>query len=159
MARSQHAGRRTDTGRNTPLKTPSTVDVAVAVLWRPMAGSGSEILLTRRPTGTHLAGCWELPGGKLAAGETPEAALRRELLEEIGLEVGPLEPLLGHQHRYPDRTVWLHAMLARVPPGSTLTVPGGIEHRWVPLPQLAEYDLPPANGPITAALIKRLRNP
>jgi 8-oxo-dGTP diphosphatase len=135
------------------------VDVAVAVLVRAVAGRGPEILLTRRPPGTHLAGCWELPGGKLGGGETPEAALRRELREEIGLEIGPLEPLASHEHCYPDRTVRLHAMVARVPAESTVRTLDGIEHRWVPLPELSACDLPPANGPITAALIERLAQP
>ena len=61
------------------------VDVAVGILIRP---DGS-FLLTSRPEGKVYAGYWEFPGGKLEAGETIEQALKRELLEEIGIEIGP----------------------------------------------------------------------
>lgn len=65
------------------------------------------MLVARRPAGTHLAGLWEFPGGKLEAGEDWIDALRRELREEIGIEVvaGPLvEEIL---HAYPEKTVRL----------------------------------------------------
>lgn len=61
------------------------VDVAVGILIRP---DGS-FLLTSRPEGKVYAGYWEFPGGKLEAGETIEQALKRELLEELGIEIGP----------------------------------------------------------------------
>jgi 8-oxo-dGTP diphosphatase len=61
-----------------------TVDVAVGVLIKP----NGDFLLTSRPPGKVYAGYWEFPGGKLEAGETVEQALRRELIEEIGITVG-----------------------------------------------------------------------
>ena len=61
-----------------------TVDVAVGVLIKP----NGDFLLTSRPPGKVYEGYWEFPGGKLEAGETVEQALRRELIEEIGITIG-----------------------------------------------------------------------
>lgn len=79
------------------------VDVAVGVLIRP---DGS-FLLTSRPPGKVYAGYWEFPGGKLEPGETVEQALRRELQEEIGITIGPVEPWKVERVDYPHALVRL----------------------------------------------------
>src|SRR5438270_13977180 len=62
------------------------------------------VLLAERPAGKHLAGLWELPGGKVQSGETPEQALIRELAEELGIDVEAsyLAPFTFASHTYPD---------------------------------------------------------
>lgn len=80
------------------------VDVAVGVL----INSQGEFLLTSRPEGKVYAGYWEFPGGKLEAGESVEAALRRELIEEIGIEIGPVQPWKIELMDYPHARVRLH---------------------------------------------------
>jgi 8-oxo-dGTP diphosphatase len=60
------------------------------------------VLVTRRKAGTHLAGTWELPGGKVQAGEDPREALRRELREELGIDVAVGEIVDVTFHRYDD---------------------------------------------------------
>lgn len=80
------------------------VDVAVGVLIDPEG----RFLMTSRPEGKIYAGYWEFPGGKLEAGETVEAALRRELIEEIGVEIGPVEAWRTEVFDYPHARVRLH---------------------------------------------------
>jgi 8-oxo-dGTP diphosphatase len=80
------------------------VDVAVGVL----VDRDGRFLLTSRPEGKVYAGYWEFPGGKLEAGETVEAALKRELHEEIGIEVGAVEPWRVEIVDYEHARVRLH---------------------------------------------------
>lgn len=134
---------------------PPLTEVAIAALWRER--HGRELLLTRRPPGTHLAGQWELPGGKIEVGESARQALRRELAEEIGVSAQDLEPLVVTVHCYGRISVRLHAMIANVPPDLVVRNLAVAEHRWVPLEQLAGFELPEANAPITAAVLQRLR--
>jgi 8-oxo-dGTP diphosphatase len=80
------------------------VDVAVGVL----INAQGEFLLTSRPAGKVYAGYWEFPGGKLERGETVEAALRRELIEEIGIEIGAVQPWKVEIVDYEHARVRLH---------------------------------------------------
>lgn len=79
-------------------------EVAVGILLR---GDGNFLLCTR-PPGKAYAGYWEFPGGKLEVGETVEQALRRELQEELGIEIGPVEPWRVSLVDYPHALVRLH---------------------------------------------------
>jgi len=81
-----------------------TVDVAVGVLIKP----NGDFLLTSRPPGKVYEGYWEFPGGKLEAGETVEQALRRELMEEIGITIGPVQPWKVALVDYPHALVRLN---------------------------------------------------
>lgn len=80
------------------------VDVAVGLLIAP----SGEFLLTSRPEGKVYAGYWEFPGGKLEAGESVEQALRRELQEEIGVDIGPVQMWREKLVDYPHALVRLH---------------------------------------------------
>ena len=80
------------------------VDVAVGVL----IDAQGNFLLTSRPEGKVYAGYWEFPGGKLEAGETVEQALRRELHEELGIEIGAVQPWKIELMDYPHARVRLH---------------------------------------------------
>jgi 8-oxo-dGTP diphosphatase len=80
------------------------VDVAVGVLVDP----DGRFLLTSRPEGKVYAGYWEFPGGKLEAGETVEAALRRELHEELGITIAGVVPWKIEMMDYPHALVRLH---------------------------------------------------
>jgi 8-oxo-dGTP diphosphatase len=80
------------------------VDVAVGVLIDPE----NRFLLTSRPEGKVYAGYWEFPGGKLEAGETVEQALRRELIEELGITIGTVHPWKVELVDYEHARVRLH---------------------------------------------------
>jgi 8-oxo-dGTP diphosphatase len=79
-------------------------EVAVGILLRP----DGAMLLSTRPPGKPYAGYWEFPGGKLEAGETVEQALRRELIEELGVTIGPVSVWKVTEHDYPHALVRLH---------------------------------------------------
>jgi 8-oxo-dGTP diphosphatase len=118
--------------------------VVAAILVR-----NGRILLTRRDPGKHLAGRWEFPGGKVEEWETPEAALAREVREELDLEVAGLEPYLFVHHDYPEARILMLVYRAR-PVGE----PGAatLEWRWLALSELDPSSMPDADLPIVRAL-------
>lgn len=105
------------------------------------------VLLARRPEGGVLAGFWELPGGKVEAGETPEAALAREWREELGVDVVRSEPLAFESGSPDGRHVTLLAYLVRSLRGEPAPV-GVAELRWVAPAEAAGLDLLPADRPL-----------
>ena len=127
---------------------PLVVEVAAALI-RDDVG---RYLITQRRRGSHLAGLWEFPGGKVEAGETPAACLRRELIEELSatFTVGALVETVRWE--YPDRTVVLHFFDCRLKSGE-ITPREQQVMAWVEPERLAEHDFPPADR----ELIERLR--
>jgi 8-oxo-dGTP diphosphatase len=125
-----------------------TVHVAVAVI----LNDRGEVLLTRRHQNSHQGGFWEFPGGKLEAGEDLAAALRREIFEEIALEILAHEPLLEVEHDYGDKRVLLDVHRVTAFKGEPRPCEGQ-PMRWVSLSSLRDYAFPAANEPIVSCLI------
>lgn len=109
------------------------------------------ILLARRTEGRDLAGLWEFPGGKVDPGETPEAALVRELREELGIEARVGEAVIAVPQQYPHKRLRLDVRRIE---SWTGTVKGldGQALAWVPPHKLASYAMPDADRPVVAAL-------
>ena len=111
------------------------------------------VLLARRPAGKALAGLWEFPGGKVAADETPEAALIRELREELAIETATscLAPIAFASHAYDDFHLVMPLFACRVWQG-TPAPREGQELAWVRPVQMSDYAMPPADAPLVAQL-------
>jgi 8-oxo-dGTP diphosphatase len=104
------------------------------------------VLLTQRKRGAHLAGAWELPGGKVEADEDPRDALARELREEIGVEARALDILEVTFHRYPEKSVLLLFYLAERLSGSPEPAPIDVAAvRWAAPDELDDSRFPPAD--------------
>jgi 8-oxo-dGTP diphosphatase len=111
------------------------------------------ILLARRTEGRDLSGLWEFPGGKVEPGETPEAALARELREELGIEAVAGAALIEVPQRYLHKR--LHLDVREI--ASWSGAPKGLDGQalaWVPPRKLADYPMPPADRPVVAALLQ-----
>jgi 8-oxo-dGTP diphosphatase len=111
------------------------------------------VLICQRPEGKNLAGLWEFPGGKVEAGETPEACLIRELEEELGIVVthACLAPFVFASHSYEGFHLLMPLYLIRRWEGQVTAR----EHKalaWVKPSRLSDYPMPPADAPLVAWL-------
>ena len=128
------------------LRAPRTIEVVGAVLWRD-----GRILAAQRGAGRHLAGLWEFPGGKVEPGETHEAALVREIREELGCEIRVLGRIDSSRHRYEFGAVALTTFHAELLAGE----PRSAEHaqlRWLRPDELAALPWAEADLPAVRAL-------
>ena len=126
----------------------AVIEVAAAVIERQ-----GRYLITRRKANVHLGGYWEFPGGKREEGETFEACVRREVLEELGVEITVLRPLIVTRHEYPEKIVQLHFFTCSLSHGTPRAL-GCLGFQWVKGEELLAYSFPPADAPVIAQLTK-----
>lgn len=130
---------------------PAPLEVVVAVIERE-----GRYLIAQRLPGDSFGGRWEFPGGKLKAGETMEAALVREIREELGIAISVGEKLKVIGHRYPNREIRLHCFHCRLLEGEPKALECA-DWRWVDSSELAQFQFPPASGPILEAIVQGAR--
>ncbi len=116
--------------------------------------ASSRILATQRPKGKRLELLWEFPGGKVEDGESSEQALRREINEELGLELGTLAPLPTFEHRYDFGTVRLIPFLSRCEGRPLLKLTEHAGAKWIELNQWESLDWTPADLPVLEYLLQ-----
>ena len=127
---------------------PIILVVAVALI-----DVDGRVLIAQRPEGKKMAGLWEFPGGKVDPGETPEAALIRELKEELGIDTKEscLAPFTFASHEYDDFHLLMPLYLCRRWWGSIVPQEGQAV-KWVRPVRLGDYPMPPADKPLVAML-------
>ena len=142
--------RNTEPNNVVGFKSMKLVHVAVAVIMR-----GNDVLIARRPDHVHQGGLWEFPGGKVEPNETVQHALKRELKEELDIEVSPssgIEPLIRIRHDYSDKSVLLDVWIVTSFDGEP-TGAEGQPIQWVTSANLNDFSFPEANKPIISAIL------
>jgi len=126
----------------------------VSVVVGIIIDSSSQILITKRALHLHQGGLWEFPGGKIEPDETPEQALKRELKEEIDVDVCDQKWLGSIEHQYPDKQVCLHVYQVTAFSGEPKMIDGQLGLQWVSLSDLDAglYPLPAPNLHILSLL-------
>ncbi len=126
------------------MNLPAAIPVVCALIERE-----GRVLIARRPAHKHLGLKWEFPGGKVEPGEPPEAAIRREIQEELGCTVVVVRPLPAFSYDYRTVVIQMIPFVVRLAPASP--EPIAIEHSelaWPTLDELPHYDLAPADLPV-----------
>ena len=141
-----------------PMTLPNGKLVLVAAC--ALIDADGRVLLTRRPPDKPMAGLWEFPGGKVQEGETPEAALIRELAEELGISVRKpcLAPITFASHSYESFHLLMPLYICRRWEGE-ITPLEGQEIVWVRSQKLPSYEMPPADIPLVPILQDWLQPP
>lgn len=140
---------RDDTGNAArPAGKPIVLVAAAALI-----DAGNRVLLARRPEGKRMAGLWEFPGGKLEPGETPEAALARELREELGIDIASscIAPIGFASHGYDDFHLLMPLFICHRWTGTPVAREGQ-RLEWVAGASLGDYAMPDADKPLVPVL-------
>jgi len=118
-----------------------------------LVDADGRVLIAQRPAGKAMAGLWEFPGGKIEPGETPEAALMRELKEELGIETWDscLAPLTFASHSYDDFHLLMPLFICRKWQG-IVAPKEGQKLKWVYVKELRDYPMPAADIPLIPIL-------
>lgn len=124
------------------------VDIAIVV-------RGPHVLICQRQLDNTLGGCWEFPGGKRHPGETAEACVTREVLEEVGVQVRPGAALDPIDHDYPHARIRLHPFICQHLAGEPQLLACRAV-RWIKPVELRDYRFPPANEPLLEQAIDHL---
>jgi 8-oxo-dGTP diphosphatase len=124
------------------------IEVSAGVIFRD-----GRVLITQRRTGDHLGGLWEFPGGKRHPGESYEDCLRRELMEELGIEVEVSERFAAVTHDYAEKSVHLEFFLCRWRSNEPRAI-GVADFAWVNQEQLTQYSFPAADEQLLEKLKK-----
>ena len=141
-------------GDASALLAPKPVVLVVAVA---LVDADGRVLLTQRPPGKKLAGMWEFPGGKVEPNETPEAALLREMREELDLDISAacLAPYTFASHAYDDFHLLMPLYVCRRWAGQPVPREGQAM-KWVRPVKMGELEMPPADRPLVAMLMDLL---
>ncbi len=123
------------------------IDVIAAIICKE-----ETCLIARRAAGTHLAGLWEFPGGKLERGESHSECLAREILEELHLKISVGDYFHTSEHDYEGKVVRLHTYFADIQEGE-IQLDSHDQVAWVSTSEFGDYEFAPADIPI----IQRLR--
>lgn len=125
---------------------PERIVVVAAVVEKD-----GRFLVARRLAGTHLAGCWEFPGGKVHPGETDESALQREMLEELNTGISIARKIFQTTHAYPERIVDLHFYRTELTgePEPAL----GQQLRWISREEFGALEFPAGDAELIEGLI------
>ena len=133
-----------------PMTTLRPIILVAAVA---LVDDENRVLIAQRPEGKSMAGLWEFPGGKVESGETPEAALIRELKEELAIDVTEacLAPFTFASHLYEKFHLLMPLYVCRRWHGIPRPIEGQTL-KWVRANRLSDYEMPPADVPLVAML-------